>query len=219
MNPTQNASLRGSRILLADDHAVVRLGFRLLLEGAGGEVVGEADSGEAALRLFAVHQPDVLVMDVSMPGMGGLATLERLRAAHPEARVLMLSAHHDAVIPVRALRLGARGYLCKRCAPDEFVRAVRQVANDQRYLDPELAQAVALAQLSGSAHPVESLTEKEFAVFLQLAQGSSVNEVAEKFFLSPSTVGTHLYHIKQKLNLQNAAEMALLAVRSGLVEV
>ncbi len=219
MKTMLNATLKNSRILLADDHAVVRLGFRLLLEGAGGEVVGEADSGEAALRLYTEHSPDVLVMDVSMPGMGGLATLERLRAAHPAARVLMLSAHNDAVIPVRALRLGARGYLCKRCAPEEFVRAVRQVANDQRYLDPELAQAVALAQLSGSAHPVESLTEKEFAVFLQLAQGRSVNEVAEKFFLSPSTVGTHLYHIKQKLNLQNAAEMALLAVRSGLVEV
>lgn len=218
MTTPLNATLKGARVLLADDHAVVRLGFRLLLEGAGGEVVGEAASGESALRLYGELQPDVLVMDVSMPGMGGLATLERLRAAHPAARVLMLSAHHDAVIPVRALRLGARGYLCKRAAPDEFVRAVRQVANDQRYLDPELAPAVALAQLSGSADPVDALTEKEFAVFLQLAQGSSVNAVAEKFFLSPSTVGTHLYHIKQKLNLQNAAEMALLAVRSGLVE-
>lgn len=211
-------ALNGARILLADDHAVVRLGFRLLLEGAGGNVVGEADSGEAALRLYAEQQPDVLVMDVSMPGMGGLVALERLRSAHPTARVLMLSAHNDAVIPARALRLGATGYLCKRCAPDEFVRAVGQVVNGQRYLDPELASAVALAQLSGASDPVESLTEKEFAVFLKLAEGLSVNEVAEKFFLSPSTVGTHLYHIKQKLNLQNSAEMALLAVRSGLVE-
>jgi len=218
MKPTSAIDLRGCRVLLADDHAVVRLGFRLLLEGAGGVVVGEADSGEAALRLHGELQPDVVVMDVSMPGMGGLATLERLRVAQPAARVLMLSAHHDAVIPVRALRLGARGYLCKRAAPDEFVRAVGEVAADRRYLDPALAPAVALAQLSGAADPVESLTEKEFAVFLKLAEGNSVNEVAEKFFLSPSTVGTHLYHIKQKLNLQNAAEMALLAVRSGLVE-
>ena len=93
-----------------------------------------------------------------------------------------------------------------------------QVARNQRYLDPELAQAVALAQLSGAATPLETLTEKEFAVFMQLAQGRSVNDVAADFFLSPSTVGTHLYHIKQKLNLQNAAEMALLAMRSGLIE-
>ena len=213
-----NSSLKARRIVLADDHAVVRLGFRLLLEGAGAEVVGEAGCGEEAIRRYGETAPDVLVMDVSMPGIGGLAALERLRAAHPEARVLMLSAHNDAVVPVRALRLGARGYLCKRAAPDEFLRAVGRVAADQRYLDPELAQEVALAQLSGAASPVETLTEKELAVFMQLAQGRSVNDVAESFFLSPSTVGTHLYHIKQKLNLQNAAEMALLAMRSGLIE-
>ena len=211
-------ALQGSRILIADDHAMVRLGFRLLLEGAGATVVGEAECGEGMLRLYAELTPDVVVMDVSMPGIGGLAALERLMVGEQKARVLMLSAHHDDVVPVRALRLGARGYLCKRASPDEFLRAVTQVARNQRYLDPELAQAVALAQLSGAATPLETLTEKEFAIFMQLAQGRSVNEVAADFCLSPSTVGTHLYHIKQKLNLQNAAEMALLAMRSGLIE-
>jgi len=211
-------ALQGTRVLLADDHAMVRLGFRLLLEGAGAKVVGEAENGEGMLRLYAESTPDVVVMDVSMPGIGGLAALERLMVWEQKARVLMLSAHHDDVVPVRALRLGARGYLCKRASPDEFLRAVTQVARNQRYLDPELAQAVALAQLSGAATPLETLTEKEFAVFMQLAQGRSVNDVAADFFLSPSTVGTHLYHIKQKLNLQNAAEMALLAMRSGLIE-
>lgn len=213
-----NSFLQTCRIVLADDHVVVRLGFRLLLEGAGATVVGEADSGENAIRCYSELLPDVLIMDVSMPGIGGLAALERLRTAYPAARVLMLSAHNDAIIPVRALRLGARGYLCKRAAPDEFLRAVSRVAADQRYLDPELAQEVALAQLTGSASPLETLTEKELTVFMQLAQGRSVNNIAEDFFLSPSTVGTHLYHIKQKLNLQNAAEMALLAMRSGLIE-
>lgn len=213
-----NITLEARRIMLADDHAMVRLGFRLLLEGAGALVVGEASSGEDAVRRYSELLPEVLIMDVSMPGIGGLVALERLRAAHPTARVLMLSAHHDAVVPVRALRLGARGYLCKQATPDEFLRAVAAVAQDRRYLDPELAQAVALAQLSGSSSPLESLTEKELAVFIQLAQGRSVNDVAGDFCLSPSTVGTHLYHIKQKLNLQNAAEMALLAMRSGLIE-
>lgn len=214
-----NSSLKGCRVVLADDHALVRLGFRLLLEGAGALVVGEASSGENAVRCYSELLPDVMVMDVSMPGIGGLAALERLRSSHPTARVLMLSAHNDAVVPVRALRLGARGYLCKRAAPDEFLRAVTQIASDNRYLDPDLAQEVALAQLSGTTSPLETLTEKELAVFMQLAQGRSVNDVAEDFFLSPSTVGTHLYHIKQKLNVQNASELTLIAVRSGLIEV
>lgn len=213
------SALKDCRVVLADDHAVVRLGFRMLLEGAGGQVVGEAGSGEEALRLYGELQPDLLVMDVSMPGMGGLAALERLLLQHPQARVLMLSAHKDSVVPVRAMRLGARGYLCKKAEPAEFLRAVRLVAGDQRFLDADLAQEVALAQLSGAASPVDALTDKEFAVFMQLAQGRTVNEVAEDFFLSPSTVGTHLYHIKQKLNVQNAAELALLAMRSGLIEV
>lgn len=211
-------SLAGLNILLADDHAIVRMGFRLLLEGAGARVAGEASSGEEALRLYGELSPDVLVMDVSMPGIGGLAALERLCARHPAARVLMLSAHQDAVIPVRALKAGAIGYLCKRCLPDEFLQAVHQVSRDRRYLDPELAQQVALAQISGTAHPADTLTEKEFTVFLQLAQGRSVNQVAHDFHLSASTVGTHLYHIKQKLNANNAAELAVIAMRSGLME-
>ena len=213
-----NNALQGKRILLADDHAMVRLGFRCLLEGAGATVVAEAENGESAVRRYAETSPDVVVMDVSMPGIGGLAALERLLVWEAKAKVLMLSAHHDDIVPVRALRLGARGYLCKRAAPEEFLRAVGQVASDRRYLDPELAQSVALAQLSGSASPVESLTEKELAVFMKLAEGRSVNDVAEDFCLSPSTVGTHLYHIKQKLNVQNAAELTLVAVRNGLIE-
>lgn len=211
--------LEGLRIVLADDHAVVRLGFRLLLEGVGATVVAEAERGEGAIRLYAEHSPDVLVMDVSMPGIGGLAALERLLGVAPKARVLMLSAHEDAIVPVRAMRIGARGYLCKRASPEEFLRAVGEVARDRRYLDPALAQVVALAQLSGTASPVESLTAKELAVFMKLALGRSVGEVAEDFCLSASTVGTHLYHIKQKLEVSNAAEIALIAVRCGLIEV
>ena len=213
-----NHSLHGVRVLLADDHAIVRLGFRLLLEGAGAVVVGEAASGEEAIRLYAEHQPDLLLMDVSMPGIGGLAALERLLVWEAKARVLMLSAHHDDIVPVRALRLGASGYLCKRAAPEEFLRAVGQVASGRRYIDPELAQTVALAQLSGSANPVDTLTEKELAVFLKLAEGRSVNDVAGDFCLSPSTVGTHLYNIKQKLNVRNSAELTLVAVHNGLIE-
>lgn len=214
-----NTVLNNMTVLLADDHAIVRKGFRLLLEGAGAARVLEADCGETALTLFEQAAPDVLVMDISMPGMGGLAALARLLAHRPGARVLMLSAYHESIVPMRALKAGALGYLSKRCQPDELVRAVRQVGQGRRYIDPELAQAVALANLSGDADPASTLTEKEMQVFMQLAQGRSVNAVAQDFHLSPSTVGTHLYHIKQKLNISNGAEMTMVALRSGLLDV
>lgn len=211
--------LANARILLCDDHMVVRMGFRLLLEGVGATVVAEADDGEAALAAYAAHQPDLLIMDISMPGMDGLAALVRLLNRHPEARVLMLSAHNDVQLPGRALRNGALGYLCKRAAPEEFLRAAATVIKGKRYLDPEIAPLLALAQLNGAVDPTASLTDKEFEVFRQLALGRSVNEIASQCHLSPSTVGTHLYHIKQKLGAQNAAELALIAVRSGVIEV
>jgi two-component system invasion response regulator UvrY len=164
------SALENLRLVLADDHALVRMGFRMLLEGAGAQVVAEADCGEAALAAFVEHRPDALLMDVSMPGLGGLGALERLLAHSPDARVLMLSAHDDAQIPLRALRAGATGYLSKRAQPQELVRAVGRIACGQRYIDPELAPQLALAQFGG-ADPADALTDKEFAVFLQLAKG------------------------------------------------
>lgn len=212
------ATLAGLRLILADDHAVVRMGFCMLLEGAGAEVVAEASSGEAALSVFAEHRPDVLVMDVTMPGLGGLGALERLRAHHEDARVLMLSAHDDSQIPTRALKAGAAGYLSKRAQPAELIRAVAQVARGRRYVDPEIAAQLALAQFGDGVDPLAVLTDKEFAVFLQLAKGRDVRQVADSHGISASTVGTHLYHIKQKLKAANAAQLALIAVRAGLIE-
>ena len=206
------------RVVLADDHAVVRAGFRMLIEGAGASIVAEASNGDDAVRAFDEHHPDALVMDVSMPGIGGLGALERIRAHDERARVLMLSAHDDLQIPSRALKLGATGYLSKRADPQDLVRAVAQVARGERYLDPELAPRLALARFGDASDPAEALTDKEFAVFLQLARGQSVNQVAESQHLSPSTVGTHLYNIKRKLNAANSAELALIAVRAGLID-
>ncbi len=204
-------------LVLADDHAIVRLGFRLLLECVGARVLAEADSGEAAQRLFAEHAPDLLMMDLSMPGCGGLAALERIVARDLAARVLIASAHADPLTAERALKAGAMGYLCKRSAPDELLRAVGLVATGKLYLDPEIAAE--LHRADRPEHPAEALTDKEFHVFLQLAQGRSVAEVADNFHLSPNTVGTHLYRIKQKLGIQNMAELAMAAVRAGLIEV
>ena len=153
-----------------------------------------------------------------MPGMGGLEAVRRLIAQDPKARVLALSAHEDTAHPRRVLRAGALGYLAKRGAPDELIAAVKAVSRGERYLDAQTAQALAVAQIDGEANPVDLLSEREFSVFIQLARGASVAQIAENLKLSPSTVGTHLYHVKQKLAASNQSELTLVALRWGLIE-
>lgn len=208
------------RVVLVDDHAVVRMGFRMLLQSEGSDiqVVGEAADGEALLKGLPAWQADVVVMDLSMPGLGGLETLRRLRAKDPTPPVLVLSAHEDTAHPRRALNAGALGYLSKRSAPETLPEAVRAVAAGRRYLDAQTAQNLALSQLDGATSPFDALSEREFEVFVRLARGRSVAEIAEALSLSPSTVGTHLYNIKQKLAAGNQAELTLLALRWGVIE-
>ena len=208
------------RVLLVDDHAVVRTGFRLLLQSlAEISVVAEAESGEAACQRFFELTPDVVVLDLAMPGMGGLEALRRIRSRHPEARVLALSAHDDPMHARRALREGAMGFLSKRSAPEALVEAVTAVAAGRRYIDMSLAQKLALAEIEGTAKPpIEQLSEREFDVFIRLARGATVQKIAEDLKLSASTVGTHLYNIKQKLQVGNQSELTPLAIRSGLIE-
>jgi two-component system invasion response regulator UvrY len=208
------------RVLLADDHAVVRTGFRLLLQTqADMSVVGEAASGEAACQLYADLAPDVLVLDLAMPGMGGLETLKRIRAKHSQARVLALSAHDDPVHARRALQEGALGFLSKRSAPETLLEAVTVVAAGRRFIDASLAQKLALEELEGAGKaPVERLSEREFDVFIRLAQGATVQKIAEDLKISASTVGTHLYNIKQKLHVVNQSELTLIAIRHGLIQ-
>jgi len=208
------------RVLLVDDHAVVRTGFRLLLQShAEVSVVGEADSGETACQRYAELTPDVVVMDLAMPGMGGLEALRRIRAHHPQARVLALSAHDDPMHARRALREGAHGFLSKRSAPEALLEAVTAVAGGGRYIDVGLAQKLALDDIEGAGKsPIERLSEREFEVFVRLARGASVQRIADDLKLSASTVGTHLYNIKQKLGVSNQSELTLLAIRHGLIE-
>jgi two-component system invasion response regulator UvrY len=208
------------RVLLVDDHAVVRMGFRLLLQSqAEMSVIAEAESGEAACQRYLELTPDVVVMDLAMPGMGGLEALRRIRAHHPQACVLTLSAQDDPMHARRALREGALGFLSKRSAPEALIDAVTAVAAGQRYIDPSLAQKLALDEIDGSAKSVvDRLSEREFEVFIRLARGASVQRIADDLKLSPSTVGTHLYNIKQKLRMTNQSELTLIAIREGLIE-
>lgn len=206
------------RVMLVDDHAVVRMGFRMLLGTAAIEVVAEADSGEQACRDYPQVLPDVVVMDLSMPGMGGLEALRRLLAHDASVRILALSAHEATAYPQRVLKAGALGYLSKRSAPEALIDAVRAVAAGRRYIDPQMAQRLALAQIQGEASPSDVLTEREFAVFIQLAQGRTVAQIAENLNVASSTVGTHLYNVKQKLNAANQAELTLVGLRWGLLQ-
>ncbi|HSV69682.1 MAG TPA: response regulator transcription factor [Methylibium sp.] len=206
------------RVMLVDDHALVRMGFRMLLGNAEMEVVAEAQTGEEACQQMAQVKPDVVVMDLSMPGMGGLEAVRRLLAQDPKLKVLILSAHEDTAHPQRVLRAGALGYLAKRSAPEALIAAVTAVARGERYVDAQTAQRLALAQLEGESSPVDVLSEREFSVFIQLARGATVAQIAEALKLSQSTVGTHLYHIKQKLNASNQSELTLVALRWGLIQ-
>ncbi|MDO9475347.1 MAG: response regulator transcription factor [Pseudohongiella sp.] len=207
------------KVMLVDDHAVVRMGFKLLLQGSPDiEVIGEAQSGEEAVRLFQALAPDVLVMDISMPGIGGLEAIDRVLAKDPQQKILVLSAHEDVMHARRVLKAGAAGYLTKRSAAEVLMEAIRAVHKGQLYLEPQIAQAMAMEQVSGSKNPVDALSEKEFKVFIELAKGKSVQDIADVMSLSPRTIGTHLYNIKQKLDAANSAELAIIAIRAGLIE-
>jgi len=209
-----------TRVLLVDDHAVVRTGFRLLLQARPDvAVIGEAESGEAACQRYIELSPDVVVMDIAMPGMGGIEALRRIRAHDPQARVLALSAHDDPMHARRALREGALGFLSKRSAPEALLEAVAAIGAGQRYIDPRVAQRLALDDIEGTdSSPVKRLSEREFDVFIRLARGASVQRIADDLRLSASTVGTHLYNVKQKLGVSNQSELTLIAIRHGLIE-
>ena len=208
------------KVMLVDDHAVVRMGFKLLLQASDDiDVVAEADSGEAACQMVEAAQPDVVVMDIAMAGMGGIEAIKRLLAKNPKLRILALSAHEDTSHPKRALQAGALGYLSKRSAPEVLIDAIRSIAKGHAFLDAQIAQRMAVQGIHGDHGPMEKLSAREFEVFVQLARGQTVAQISDALKLSSSTVGTHLYNIKQKLGLTNQAEMTLLAVRHGLIDV
>ena len=207
-------------VMLVDDHAVVRYGFRMLLDATEDiKVVAEADSAEAAYQQIPTAKPDVIVMDISLGGTMGVEATRRIVARDKMARVLGLSSHEDPSYVRYMLKAGALGYLSKRSAPDELMHAIRQVAEGRMYIDSQLSQRMALEEFNGEKSPIEVLSEREFGVFIQLAKGASVNQIAEMLNISPRTVGTHLYNIKQKLGVANQAELALIAVRHGLIEL
>jgi DNA-binding NarL/FixJ family response regulator len=206
------------RIILADDHAVVRSGLRRLLEHNDDlEVVAEADSGEQAYQLFGEHLPDVLVMDISMPGMGGLEALRRIIARYQNAHIVIFSMHENAAFASQALSVGAKGYVGKSGAADDLVTAIYEVAAGRNFLSSLVAQKIAFQNISGDDNPVRCLSAREFEIFRLLVEGSSVESVAEKLNISHKTVANYQTLLKQKLGVSSPVEMVRLAIRHGVI--
>ena len=206
------------KILLVDDHEFVRAGFRSLIDYFPGmSVVGEAGSGESAVTQYQQLRPDVVLLDLVMPGMGGEEALSRILSLDPGARVIILSAHDEAPYAKRAIESGAIGYLSKRASPETFQDAIKAVMKGERFIEPTLASRILFGG-STEGELTDLLTTREFEIFLLLAKGLSVNEISHKLGLSPKTVGTHQTHIFQKCKTSNLASLTRLAIRSGYIE-
>lgn len=210
------------KVLLIDDHKLVRTGIRKILEEATGiSVVGEADDGEQGLALAAELKPDVVLLDVSMPGIGGLETLRRLLVTDPSTKVIVVSVHAQEPVPGKLLSAGAFGYLTKGCAADEVVTAVRRVHGGERYLAVEIARALAFGAVGARKSvesPFELLSQREMQVMMMVTQGQSIQAISERLHLSPKTVSTYRYRLFEKLGVGNDVELTRLALRHGFVE-
>jgi len=206
-------------IMLVDDHVVVRSGLRRLLEqNEDMEVIAEAESGEQAYQLFGEYLPDVLVMDMSMPGMGGLEAVRRILARYPAARIVIFSMHENATFATQALTAGARGYVAKSGAADDLVLGIREANAGRSYLSPAIAQKIALQSLSGDEDPIKRLSAREFAVFQLLAEGNVIEMIADTLNISQKTVANYQTLLKQKLGINSPVELVRLAIRYGVIQ-
>lgn len=220
MELTLGDEVMSIRVLLVDDHALVRTGIRHILdESTGIEVLAEASSGEDAVDMARSEKPDVVLMDVNMPGIGGMEATRKIAAVAPETKVIVVSVHASDPYPSRLMEAGAQGYLTKDCSGDEIVTAVRRVHAGERYLAAEIARKLADSLLSGGKDtPLDQLSQRELQVMLMIIQGHSVQSISDKLFLSPKTVSTYRHRLFQKLDVENDVGLARFAIRHGLLE-
>ena len=202
-----------------DDHELVRVGLReILADYPSIEIVGEAGSGETAIRLNREVWPDVILLDISMPGLSGLETTVRLKKANPNLAVIILSVHETSPYPERLMEAGASGYLTKGCPVSELVQAIKSVSKGGRHIGSTVAQNMALAMLPGkSTSPFDDLSTREMEVMLMLADGYRLADIANTMHLSPKTVATYKYRIFDKLDTRNDVAMTRMAMRYGIV--
>lgn len=206
-------------ILLVDDHAVVRSGLRRLLEiNTALTVCAEAESGELAYQLYGELLPDVVVMDISMPGMGGLEAAKRIIQRYPSAKIIIFSMHEAVSFASQALKTGVKGFVTKTGVADDLLQAVLEVSKGRTFLSAGIAQKIALQTLMGNDDPMHQLSSREFEVFRLLAEGKKVEDVAEMLKISQKTVANYYTIIKQKLGVSSPVEMVRLAMKHGLIQ-
>lgn len=207
------------RLLLVDDHAIVREGYRRLLERRHDlEIAGEAGSAEEALALFRQLEPDVAVLDLGLPDMGGVELIGRLLQRDGDARILVFSMHRDPLFATQALRAGALGYVTKSSSPEVLVNAVYQVAALRRIISPDIAPELAMALLDEPTDPLRELSPREFEILRLLVGGRSADEIGITLHISPKTVQNCHYRIKDKLGVRSDIELTRLAIRLGLAD-
>lgn len=207
-------------LLLVDDHDLVRSGLRRLLEEESDfKIIGEAGTGEDALKMARQSNPDVILMDINMPGMGGLEATRRLLASNPKVKIIAVSMYSEEPYPSRLLEAGAAGYLSKDSAAEEVVSAVRQVAAGKSYVAPSIASKLAVSLIQGSrGSPFDTLSQREMQVVLMVTQGQSTKAISDSLCLSPKTVSTYRYRVFEKLDVSNDVELTRLAMRYGLLD-
>lgn len=209
---------RTIRLQLADNHDIVRAGLRRLVEDYPDiRVVAESNCGRSAIRDYFRHKPDVLILDISMPDISGFEVIRRILPEAPDARILVLSFHENKLIPDRALQLGAAGYLTKGSSPSLLIKGIRQVHSGGTYVEPGIAQKLAVSGRARSHEDLSVLSPRELEVLLLAAEGKSTAVIARRLSISPKTVGNHYYNIMQKLGLSNRAELVRLAIQLGLI--
>lgn len=205
------------KIMLVDDHELVRTGVRRLLEDNPElEIVGEACSGEEAISLVRELKPDVVLMDLNMPGIGGLETTRKIKHLTPNVRIIIVTMVDDTLFPQRLLKAGASGYLTKGAKTDEIMRAIRDVMVNKRYISPDLALKMATS-VDEDKSPFDELSERELQVLMMLLEGQRVTEISSKLFLSPKTISTYRARLHEKLNVKTDIELTRLAIEHGII--
>lgn len=207
------------RVMIVDDHELVRIGLRhILTDYPEIKIAGEAVDGESAIRLCQKIKPDVVLLDICLPGLSGFEVTARLKRAQPGIGVIILSVHEKAPYPERMLEAGASGYLSKGCPSTELVQAIREIARGGRHIGSRVAQNMALKLLPGGrSTPFDELSSREMEVMLMLADGVKVSEIAQRMHLSPKTIATYKYRIFDKLNTRSDVDMTRMAMRYGIV--